>query len=714
MHQQPDSAADGAARKMAHPALLLLPSRAAAGLEEFAPGASVPGPGPPPPPPPLPPPQSLSLAGPAAPQLKKKSGFQITSVTPAAQLSGSLSANNSLAEDTESYDDLDESHTEDLSSSDLLDASLSRHTDPGEPGRSSSEETLSNFQEADTPGALSPNQPRLPGPILNGAPAANASPAAPRRPPTTTPAPAPWRAPASPLPAHLAPAKATTAPPSNGPAAPAAGSMSSSSSSSSAASRFRVVKLDSSSEPFRKGRWTCTEFYDKEGPTAAESRAPDSPRPPPPPTADPDSPGGGGGSSSAASTLSRYTDSLGSGEMAAAGGGLEAGLPPSLPQAQPFPDGGPPAKPPQPLPPYAPQPSAYNPNPNPSPLSGPDYSQPQQRLPAPLAAPQPGLALAGSGAPTPATLAPSLQPAGSAHLAPAPPPPVAGAGAPVLHAAQPGALVAQPPRLLASQGPPSAVPQRPPVSAGVMPPGPQAGAAGLPQTTLLPALSQLPSGEPLVPGMGGQQVPAISPGPAVGALTVSGHCAANVPPPPVHLALSKNIPPPSAAQNESLLQKLPPSSLAPAGIGLPMPPNVPPPYAAAFSAQSLAQLSAGRGEEARRSADPLLAGIGQPLGPESGVLLEGPSSMAASLFPLKGLPLTAQLMDGCEEDGQGAEFFFHATTAARPIIPTSLKQLQVPHIDSCSSKLRGLVLMAKLTDLVNHRRLPEDFQKHWD
>lgn len=93
--------------------------------------------------------------------MKKKSGFQITSVTP-AQISASMSSNNSIAEDTESYDDLDESHTEDLSSSEILDVSLSRATDLGEPERSSSEETLNNFQEAETPGAVSPNQPHLP------------------------------------------------------------------------------------------------------------------------------------------------------------------------------------------------------------------------------------------------------------------------------------------------------------------------------------------------------------------------------------------------------------------------------------------------------------------------------------------------------------------------------------------------------------------------
>ncbi|XP_072440493.1 uncharacterized protein, partial [Chiloscyllium punctatum] len=71
-------------------------------------------------------------------QMKKKSGFQITSVTPAQNNAGS---NNSIAEDTESYDDMDESHTEDLSSSEILD--VSRATDY-EPERSSSEETLNN------------------------------------------------------------------------------------------------------------------------------------------------------------------------------------------------------------------------------------------------------------------------------------------------------------------------------------------------------------------------------------------------------------------------------------------------------------------------------------------------------------------------------------------------------------------------------------------
>ncbi|XP_036312079.1 TSC22 domain family protein 1 isoform X1 [Pipistrellus kuhlii] len=209
MHQPPESAAaaaataaDMSARKMAHPALFPRrgsgsgsPSALSAAGTGVGGNATAPEDFPPPsllqPPPPAascalgpqpPPPQSLNLlsqaqlqAQPLAPggtQMKKKSGFQITSVTP-AQISASISSNNSIAEDTESYDDLDESHTEDLSSSEILDVSLSRATDLGEPERSSSEETLNNFQEAETPGAVSPNQPHLPQPHLPHLPQQN-------------------------------------------------------------------------------------------------------------------------------------------------------------------------------------------------------------------------------------------------------------------------------------------------------------------------------------------------------------------------------------------------------------------------------------------------------------------------------------------------------------------------------------------------------------
>ncbi|XP_062861952.1 TSC22 domain family protein 1 isoform X1 [Trichomycterus rosablanca] len=128
---------------------------------------------------PLPPPHSLSIHSQstllptvvptAGTQIKKKSGFQITSVT-SAQIS--VSTNNSITEDTESCDDLDESHTEDLSSSEILDMSLSRPNDAAGPERSSSEETLNNLYDAETPGAVSPNQPPIlqsHGTMVNGA-----------------------------------------------------------------------------------------------------------------------------------------------------------------------------------------------------------------------------------------------------------------------------------------------------------------------------------------------------------------------------------------------------------------------------------------------------------------------------------------------------------------------------------------------------------------
>ncbi|XP_049634714.1 TSC22 domain family protein 1 isoform X3 [Suncus etruscus] len=501
MHQPPESAAaaaaaaaDISARKMAHPALF--PRRGsgsgsggsasalsaagtsvgnnAAASEDFqAPSLLQPPPtpaaaaassssGPQPPPP-----QSLNLLSqaqlqaqplvPGGTQMKKKSGFQITSVTP-AQISASMSSNNSIAEDTESYDDLDESHTEDLSSSEILDVSLSRATDLGEPERSSSEETLNNFQEAETPGAVSPNQPHLPQPhlphlpqqnvVINGnahphhahhhhhvhhghhlhhghhhpshAGVASASvsggpPPSPvsRKLSTTgssdsvliaapTSAVSSGGSPASVMTNIRAPSTtgsiginavagtntmnnanvtavgsynpnvtssmvgSATINASNVPggaavsAGPGVGSsvnvnmlsgMGNGMTSSSAAansipnaaagitvgslssqqqqqpptvntSRFRVVKLDSSSEPFKKGRWTCTEFYEKENAVpAAEgvviNKVVETVRQNPVEMTSERESTSGSSVSSSVSTLSHYTESVGSGEMGA-------------------------------------------------------------------------------------------------------------------------------------------------------------------------------------------------------------------------------------------------------------------------------------------------------------------------------------------------------------------------------------------------------------
>ncbi|XP_057685709.1 TSC22 domain family protein 1 isoform X1 [Corythoichthys intestinalis] len=275
-------------------------------------------------------------------QVKKKSGFQITSVT-SAQIN--VSGSNSLADDTESYDDLDESHTEDLSSSDMLDASVSRATDVGVPERSSSDETLNSLHGVDTPGLVSPNEPPYPhssqgtqkhSAMVNGtvhphyypqqhslpqqhhsdnlgagesslpcppnAPTASSSQQLSKtgvnqsqRPPvldstqpvggTTQPsAPIVGRTAGD---AHLQGSgnfqnvsSVTPANPSGqqgfdntsvsvSAATTAVGTGQSATApatqtQTTTSSRFRVVKLDTNSEPFRKGRWTCTEFYEKE------------------------------------------------------------------------------------------------------------------------------------------------------------------------------------------------------------------------------------------------------------------------------------------------------------------------------------------------------------------------------------------------------------------------------------------------------------------
>ncbi|KAG9277877.1 TSC22 domain family protein 1-like isoform X1 [Astyanax mexicanus] len=306
--------------------------------------------------------QTLQSAG---AQVKKKSGFQITSVLPAQV---SASTNNSIADDTESYDDMDESHTEDLSSSDILDVSVSRATDPGIPERSSSEETLNSLHGGETPGVVSPNEPVMhhshsqssqQGYMVNGTvhhhghglhhhshqPHGHQKEQGSQSQPVAAPQPVQGLSGSSATGASVAPAKSTAAqsgaavqgrPQGRVPSVraavveasatgsgiatvnqhvssvsagsvsgaagiPGGGSLPASTTgavmgnvmtahatqpppptnttpntataaaSTATGSRFRVVKLDSSSEPFRKGRWTCTEFYEKEAPVAAPS-----------------------------------------------------------------------------------------------------------------------------------------------------------------------------------------------------------------------------------------------------------------------------------------------------------------------------------------------------------------------------------------------------------------------------------------------------------
>ncbi|NXD64709.1 T22D2 protein, partial [Eolophus roseicapillus] len=189
---------------------------------------------------------------------KKKSCFQITSVTTAQVAS-------SITEDTESLDDPDESRTEDVSS-EIFD--VSRATDYGPEDvceRSSSEETLNNVGEAETPGTVSPNL-LLDGQltVAGGGVAAAVPAVAPNGGAVPKSSAAPLSA-AAPGTAVALASSAQTALPSTGPSASTTPGTMSQTVAAACSSRFRVIKLDhGTGEPYRRGRWTCMEYYDRD------------------------------------------------------------------------------------------------------------------------------------------------------------------------------------------------------------------------------------------------------------------------------------------------------------------------------------------------------------------------------------------------------------------------------------------------------------------
>ncbi|XP_042316033.1 TSC22 domain family protein 2 isoform X2 [Sceloporus undulatus] len=197
---------------------------------------------------------------------KKKSCFQITSVTTAQ-----VASSSSITEDTESLDDPDESRTEDVSS-EIFD--VSRATDYGgheeDPSceRSSSEETLNNVAAAggdavETPGTVSPNL------VLDGQVAAATAAGGIQQPPPPVVFSPATNGGAVPRSSMVAPAPGGSSSGSSGPGAvpPTA---SSAATSAACSSRFRVIKLDhGSGEPYRRGRWTCMEYYDRDSDSGA-------------------------------------------------------------------------------------------------------------------------------------------------------------------------------------------------------------------------------------------------------------------------------------------------------------------------------------------------------------------------------------------------------------------------------------------------------------
>lgn len=158
---------------------------------------------------------------------KKKSRFQITSVIQ-AQVAG-----NCVTDDAESNDEPDESRTEHVSLE-----TLDMRTDLGVCDRSSAEEALNHTGDAH-------NGPAL----VNGHVSVKSIGSGGRNTPINSGG------------NHSVPTASqhfVSTPIQPSP-------VSSSGATTSCSSRFRVIKLDlGNGEPFRRGRWVCTEFYEKD------------------------------------------------------------------------------------------------------------------------------------------------------------------------------------------------------------------------------------------------------------------------------------------------------------------------------------------------------------------------------------------------------------------------------------------------------------------
>lgn len=213
---------------------------------------------------------------------KKKSCFQITSVTQAQV------AAIGAADDTESLEDPDESRAEDVSS-EIYDMSRPEYDPTCD--RSSSEEALNNVGEQEAISVLAPSHIPQPsqvsaltsGPVgefrkvgaagsaqgigIGSSLLAQAGAAQQQQQQQFPPAASAGTASGS---------VNTTQPAAVASTAPAAATATT---TASCTSRFRVIKLDHGiGEPFRRGRWTCTEFYEKDSEGSAGSRTADNTR----------------------------------------------------------------------------------------------------------------------------------------------------------------------------------------------------------------------------------------------------------------------------------------------------------------------------------------------------------------------------------------------------------------------------------------------------
>ncbi|XP_034742925.1 TSC22 domain family protein 2-like isoform X2 [Etheostoma cragini] len=208
---------------------------------------------------------------------KKKSCFQITSVTQ-AQVAGI-----GAADDTESLDDPDESRTEDVSS-EIYDMSRAEYEPACE--INVSEEALNNVGESEAIIVMAPSHIPQGGQVsaMSGnimgefrkvgvSGSTQGGPQPPGLGATTGVSlfTQPGAMQQQPAPAASGPVNTSQPAAVTSPAPPPA------TSTVSCTSRFRVIKLDhGTGEPFRRGRWTCTEFYEKDSEGSAVSRTGDS------------------------------------------------------------------------------------------------------------------------------------------------------------------------------------------------------------------------------------------------------------------------------------------------------------------------------------------------------------------------------------------------------------------------------------------------------
>ncbi|XP_040830716.1 TSC22 domain family protein 2 isoform X2 [Ochotona curzoniae] len=600
---------------------------------------------------------------------KKKSCFQITSVTTAQVAS-------SITEDSESLDDPDESRTEDVSS-EIFDVSRTTDYGPEEAcERSSSEETLNNVGEAETPGAVSPNL------LLDGQLAAAAAAAA-------APANGGGTVPARTVAGALASSLVTAAAPVSGTPAAAAAPISGPPISgapppppAACSSRFRVIKLDhGSGEPYRRGRWTCMEYYERDADGSVLSRSGDCIRhsSPAEPAAERDSGLGATGGSVlvlVASVQGAHGPDSGPDSSLAA---VSQPLPPPDKASQAAP--GPPAfgvAPPPQQQQQQPPPAAAGPGAPPfAAVAAALPGQPQGAPPGPGAhvaqaqaalalPPQPGPAVAQQPQPPPAAppqpfVYPQAPRAAGHVLAPSGPGEYlqqqqqqqhVGGGLQAPGPAQPpaAAFAVAPSHNAPSVGPPLLGAPGQPSDALALGPGPQAalGGVGPPQSVPAPPvggsgqLAALPGGpHALVPGV--PNVPAAAPAPSVPGVSTTSVTMPNVPAP---LAPAQQL----GSLAHAGLPLAPGTHSAPASL----------PQSDLSQFQTPAQPLAGPADDTRRKSEPLpqaplaLAAENKPVGkPPAADALANPlqltpvNSLAASVFSI-AIPV-----DGDEDSASG-------------------------------------------------------------